>query len=64
MLSNNVSYEERKNFYYDTAIVKEGFEMVNSISTIERMYVKEKQLEERERQIEEKERQVITKNNY
>ena len=47
LLSNNVSYEERKNLYYDTAIVKEGFEMVNSISTIERMYVKEKHLEER-----------------
>lgn len=61
LLSNNVSYEERKNFYYDTAIVKEGFEMVNSVSTIERMHEKEKRLEEKTRQIEEKERQLEEK---
>ncbi len=61
LLPDNVSYEERKNFYYDTAIVKEGFEMANSVSTIERMHEKEKRLEEKIRQIEEKERQTEEK---
>ena len=71
LLSNKVSYEERKNFYYDTAIVKEEFEMGNSVSTMESAFemIKQaeeinkqtderiKQFEEKEKQFEEKEKQ-------
>lgn len=35
LLSNNISYEERREFYYNTTIVKEGFEMESSVSTME-----------------------------
>lgn len=54
LLSNKVSYEERKDFYYDTTIVKEEFEMGNSVSTIERMHEKEKQAEEINKQTDER----------
>ena len=46
LLSNNISYEERRKFYYNTAIVKEGFEMESSVSTME--YALELQMKNKE----------------
>lgn len=54
LLSNDISYDNRKEFYHDTVIVKEGFEMRSSVSTIERTLEKERQLDERANQLDER----------
>ena len=58
LLSSKITYNDRKQFYHDFSIIKEGFEMESPVASMEFIFEQERQLEESKRQAEEAQRQL------